>query len=140
MSRPLTQTEAALREEVVLAPHIRQEIDRSFELPTALLAGYFGLFLAYIGVMASAFSSPDLVIPYVVFAGFIVAAFAVPMAWVRMNPAKAKHALRLDELSRFGIMTETGKCSAGAASAQVLTLPILILCWGLAAAIIAAIA
>jgi hypothetical protein len=69
---------------------------------------------------------------------YLVMAFGVPMLWSRINPAHTERALSWGEFSRRGIMTNTGQLTAREASVQVLILPVLILFWGLAVAIIVA--
>lgn len=117
---------------------VRVEIDRTFELPTGLYVATVALYLGFIGVMALAFGNAQLAIPLVIFAFFIAAAFGVPTMWSRMAPKKTKGAMTYGTLRNRGIMTATGRLSAGAATAQVLVLPILIFAWGVAVAIIAA--
>lgn len=117
---------------------IREEIDRTFDLPTGLYIATAALYLGFIGVMAAAFGNAELAIPLVIFALFIVAGFGVPTLWARMDPTKTQRALTFGALKNRGIMTATGRLSAGAATAQVLVLPILIFAWGVAIAFIAA--
>lgn len=140
MSRLVTREELRIADALVAErpAAVSSPVDRTFELPPGLLLGYFGLILAYLGVMAVGFPSPGMVLPMAIFVTFIVAAVAVPTAWVKMGPDNARKALSLDQLEQRGIMTHTGPCSAGAASIQVLLLPALIFCWGLAAVTIAA--
>lgn len=116
---------------------IRDEIDRTFELPTGLYVATAGLYLGFIGVMAATFGNAQLAIPLVIFAVFIVAGFGVPTMWARMTPKNSLRALTYGALKNRGIMTATGRLNAGAATAQVLVLPILIFAWGVAVAIIA---
>jgi hypothetical protein len=68
-----------------------------------------------------------------------VMAFGVPAMWVRMKPDHVSQPLSWRDFSRFGINTYTGKMSARDATGQVLILPVLILGWGVAIAVIAAI-
>jgi hypothetical protein len=65
-------------------------------------------------------------------------AFGVPTIWARMNPATSSQALSWQQFKRRGIQTGSGWLSADAATAQVLTLPILVLLWGVAGVILAA--
>lgn len=121
-----------------VAPVIREEIDRSFELPTGLYAATAALYLGFIGVMAAAFGNAELAIPLVIFGFFIIAGFGLPTLWARMEPANGQRAMTFGALKSRGIVTATGRLSAGAATAQVLVLPVLIFGWGVAVAIIAA--
>jgi len=114
-------------------------LDRSFELPTVLYAATAGLFLAFIGIMATGFAHPEMIIPTAIFALFIAAFFAVPAVWVRMQPENTVKAMSWARFKAQGIQTAYGHVEAGAASAQVLVLPVLIVMWGVAAVTIAAI-
>jgi hypothetical protein len=114
------------------------KVGRSFDLPPILHAATVGLYLAFLGVMAFAFQDRGLIIPMAIFVMYIVMAFGVPAMWVRMKPTHPSKALRWADFSRFGIDTYTGNLSAKDATGQVLMLPILILGWGLAIAVIAA--
>jgi hypothetical protein len=114
------------------------KVARSFDLPPVLHAATVGLYLAFLGVMAFAFQDRGLIIPMAIFVMYIVMAFGVPAMWARMKPTHPSKALRWADFSRFGIDTYTGNLSAKDATSQVLMLPILILGWGLAIAVIAA--
>ena len=88
--------------------------------------------------MALAFMNPELVLPMVIFALFIVAGFGTPMLWARMNPVKSQRVMSYGTFRHRGIQTATGHLAGGAAAVQVLILPVLIFCWGLTVAVIAA--
>jgi len=114
-------------------------LDRSFELPSVLYAITAGLFLAFIGIMAAGFAHPEMILPTAIFALFIIAFFAVPAIWVRMQPENPVRAMSWARFQAKGIQTATGLVDARAATAQVLILPVLIVLWGVAAVTIAAI-
>jgi hypothetical protein len=114
------------------------QVERSFDLPPVLHAATVGLYLGFLGVMAFAFQDRGLIIPMAVFVMYIVMAFGVPAMWVRMKPGHASKPLGWSEFARDGINTFTGNMSAKDATGQVLILPVLILGWGLAIAVIAA--
>jgi hypothetical protein len=113
-------------------------VERSFDLPPVLHAATVGLYLGFLGVMAFAFQDRGLVIPMAIFVMYIVMAFGVPAIWVRMKPDHVSKPLDWGEFVRSGISTYTGNMSAKDATGQVLILPVLILGWGLAIAVIAA--
>ena len=113
-------------------------VSRSFDLPPVLHAATVGLYLAFLGVMAFAFQDRGLIIPMAIFVIYIVMAFGVPAMWVRMKPEHASQPMSWSDFSRFGINTYTGNMSAKDATGQVLILPVLILGWGVAIAVIAA--
>jgi hypothetical protein len=114
-------------------------LDRSFELPTALYAITAGLFLAFVGIMATGFAHPEMIIPTAIFALFIIAFFTVPALWVRLQPENSVRAKSWARFQAEGIQTAYGHVGAGAATAQVLILPVLIVLWGVAAVTIAAV-
>src|SRR6478735_169506 len=121
---------------VLRAPHA---VDRNFELPTGLYVAMAGLFFAAFAVMALGFANPAMILPTAVIALFIAMFFAVPAAWVRMQPDSPKHALSWERFRRNGIITAFGHSSANAATIQVLILPALLLVWGIAVVAIAAV-
>ncbi|WP_299307952.1 hypothetical protein [uncultured Croceicoccus sp.] len=117
---------------VALAEHggARTHVDRSFELPTGLYAVTVGAYLAYLAVMGLGLSAPGLAIPMAIFFLFVIAGFGVPALWVRMKPDHGDRPLDWAAFRRDGIMTMTGRMEAGAATVQVVILPVLILGWG----------
>jgi hypothetical protein len=77
------------------------------------------------------FKNPGMIIPIGIVVVLIGMFFAVPTLWMRMRP---EHPDRLTSWSHFrqhGIVTAYGRCSAAAATIQVLILPVLVLVWGL---------
>lgn len=112
--------------------------DRTFGLPISLHIGTAVLFIAFMLVMAGGFRSPGLIIPMAINFIFIAAFFTVPGLWARMKPDNASHALGFDEFMAGGVDTYTGRSSGGAAFAQVMIMPLMILFWGFAAVTIAA--
>jgi hypothetical protein len=137
MSKHVSTSELATLATVTSAPALTR-VDRTFELPTGLYAATVGLYLAFLGVMAASFVNPELAIPMVIFVFFIVVAFGVAGKWASMQPANESQPLSLGQFRNRGIMTLSGKLTAGEASVQVLMLPALIFVWGLAVATIAA--
>jgi hypothetical protein len=110
---------------------------RAFDLPPVLHLATVGLYLTYLGVMSIAFMAPDLVLPMVICVISVVAGFGVPGLWARIAPPPAGQRQSLDRFLREGFTCMTGHVSGRAAMAQVLILPVLILLWGVAIAIIA---
>lgn len=113
------------------------EADRNFGLPTALYAGTVACYLGFLAIVGTAFANPTLAIPMTIFALFIVAGFGVPAVWTRLR-GNTSAPQTLGEFETRGVMTETGRLSARDATIQVLILPVLLVCWGLAVAVIAA--
>ena len=124
MSKPLSKEDLAALAQLAPAPalhgrNVREDIeDRSFGLPVALHAGFFGLFLAYLGVMALGFPHPEMILPMAIFVIFTVGFYVVPMAWAVMNPAHPDKAMDLPALLDRGIATHTGHCSGGGAATR----------------------
>ncbi|MEO5597395.1 MAG: hypothetical protein ABIQ66_02125 [Novosphingobium sp.] len=112
--------------------------DRTFELPVGLYVATVGSYLGFLGLMALTFMTGELILPMVVFVFYIAMAFGVPAVWARMNPNTNSRSLSWQQFKSRGIQTGSGWLSADSATAQVLTLPILILLWGVAGVIIAA--
>lgn len=114
------------------------EADRNFGLPSALYGTTVGCYLAFLVIVGSAFANPVLAIPMAIFALFIVAGFGIPAVWTRLA-GNTSAPQTLGEFERSGIMTETGRLTPRDATVQVLILPVLLVVWGLAVAVIAAV-
>lgn len=119
------------------APRHQVETDRNFGLPTALYGAIVAGYLGFLLVVGSAFASPVLAIPMAIFVVFIVAGFGVPALWTRLA-GNTSAPQTLGEFEARGIMTATGRLAAKDATVQVMILPVLLVVWGLAVAVIAA--
>ncbi|PNU04684.1 hypothetical protein [Novosphingobium guangzhouense] len=137
MSQRLTRQQLQGLATVTAVP-ARHKVDRSFGLPAGFYIATVALYLAFIAVMAATFMNPELAIPMAIFAGFVVLAFGLAGYWVKMQPHNDAAAPSWSELASRGIDTLNGRLTANQAAVQVLTLPVLILCWGLAIAVIVA--
>lgn len=115
-----------------------KKTDRGFELPSGLYIAMATLFFGFVGVMASGFSSPAMIIPTAIIVIFVAVFFAVPTLWARMKPDNPQRPLSWQRFTAKGIMTATGHSEAGAATVQVLILPALIFLWGVAVVTVAA--
>ena len=73
-----------------------------------------------------------------VFAGFVVLAFGLAASWTSMKPENDTAAPDWGQFRARGIENSSGRLTAGEATIQVLLLPVLILGWGLAVAVIVA--
>jgi hypothetical protein len=132
------KAELLARHEIVAAPQQRACENRTFEVPTPILFGVFGLFMAYLGVMTIGFMNPALALPMIVNSIFVGAFAYVPAKWALMNPKKTDRALTWAELRDRGLGTLTGRASAAETAILVLLLPACILFWGVAVVAIAA--
>lgn len=133
------QTSQALlaRHEVVEAPSPRACDDQSFELPTGIYVAMAVMFAGFVVVLSTAFSG-KMAVSYGVIFAFLAVFFAVPSLFPRMAPDSRTAALKWHEFKDQGIDTATGRTSAASATVLVLALPFLILCFGIAIAMIAA--
>ena len=139
MSKLLTREQIASKAAIVEAPERSPTaVDRTFELPGALYGATVACYLGFIAVMAIGFGNPGLVLPTAIFVVLIVAGFAVPAMWVRMNPDNPSRPLTWGAFRRNGIATNVGHLAARDGAIQVLILPVLILLWGCAVVTIAA--
>jgi hypothetical protein len=137
MSKHLTRELVAQQAIIVAAPRGSHEVDRTFQLPKGLYAATVALYLGFLVVMAVGFSAPGLIIPMAIFAIIIVAGFGVPAIWTRLSPVSQSKQITFSTLQRKGISTLTGRLSAKDASVQMLILPIIVFCWGVATVTIA---
>lgn len=139
MTRRIAQTELAQIARIApVAPAPAHTVDRSFELPTGLYVATVGAYFAFLAVMATAFTTGELLIPMAIFVIFITGMFGVPALWVKMQPDNPTRALDWGRFQGKGIQTATGHLRAGEAAVQMLILPVLILVWGVIVAVIAA--
>lgn len=122
------------------APQVRHqvEVDRNFGLPTAFYGATVAGYLGFLLVVGSAFANPVLAIPMAIFVVFIIAGFGIPAIWTRLA-GNTSEPQTLGEFEARGIQTHTGRLAAKDASIQVLILPVLLVVWGLAVAVIAAV-
>jgi hypothetical protein len=114
------------------------EADRNFGLPTTLYGATVGGYLGFLLVVGSAFANPVLAIPLAICLVFIIAGFGVPTLWTRLA-GNTSEPQTMGEFEARGIMTNTGRLAARDATIQVLILPVLLVIWGLAIAVIAAV-
>ncbi|WP_324075016.1 MAG: hypothetical protein RSE14_00090 [Erythrobacter sp.] len=114
------------------------EADRNFGLPTALYGATIACYLGFLLIVGSAFANPVLAIPMAIIVLLIAAFFGVPAIWTRLTGNVSEPAT-LGEFETKGIMTNTGRLAPKDATIQVLILPVLLVVWGLAVAVIAAI-
>ena len=117
-------------------PVIREAIDRSFELPTALYVATVAAYFGFLAVMGAAFMNPGLALPMVAFVIAIVGGFGLGAKWVRMKPENHQRPLSYGRFRNRGIEIATGHLDGASAMVQVLILPVLILLWGIAVVVI----
>ncbi len=152
LNRATIAAHADLHNQMPVASQVQAAVapvDRNFELPRGLYVTTVICYLAFLATTALAFSSPGLIIPMAILAVLMVVGFGLPTIWTKLSPdatapdssapvssTKSKSWARFQ---REGINSLTGHNTAGAATVQVLILPVLIVVWGLAVVTIAAI-
>jgi|KBSSwiStaDraftv2_1062776.scaffolds.fasta_scaffold1154863_1 hypothetical protein len=138
MSQHVTQADLAAVASVSTAPS-HHKVDRTFEIP----AGVYGLtvacYLGFLALMSVLFMNGELVLPMVVIVFSIVAGFGLCHRWASMKPGNDSHTLTGGQFANRGIQTLSGRLTAAEASAQVLILPVLLMFWGIAVAVIFAV-
>ena len=129
----------AARADLVAPPHQRACEDHNWGIPTAIYASMVLCFAGAITVLALSFNS-GMAVSYGIIFAFLVAFFAIPSLFVKTSRGRGGNAKALGwfEFVDKGIVTATGRTKASEAATLVLMLPVLILCWAIAVAIIAA--
>jgi hypothetical protein len=133
----LDKAQLVASKEVVAAPAAPWQ-DYNFELPPALHFAMGVFFLGFVGVLSLAFANPGMAVPFGVCVAFIAAFFTVPTIIVRSAPHGSARARQWSAFLEHGIAIEHGRCSGREAAVLVLMLPVLIFCFALAVAAIAA--
>jgi hypothetical protein len=138
MSQHATQTQLAAVAQLSDAP-AQTHVNRSFELPAGLYGITIACYLGFLGLMSLLFMNGELVLPMVAFVVAIVGGFGLGWKWVAMRPDNGSPTLSMGQFSNKGIQTLSGHLTASEAATQVLILPVLIVAWGLAIAVIYAV-
>lgn len=121
------------------ASGVRADVDRSFELPTALYGLTVAAYLGFLAVMSVGLATRELIVPIGICVAYIVMAFGTPMMWARMKPETNRaRAIGWSAFKRLGLETYTGHVAARDAMVQVLILPGVVLAWGVTIVAIAA--
>ena len=138
MSQHVSQADLVAVASVTDAP-VQTRVDRTFELPAGIYGITVACYLGFLGLMSVLFMNGELALPMVAFVVSIVGGFGLGWKWVAMNPGNDAHTLTMGQFANRGIQTLSGRLTAAEASAQVLILPVLLLCWGVAVAVIFAV-
>lgn len=139
MSKHIAPAKLAQLAQIVGEPRQTTVVDRTFGLPAALFVMTVAAYFAFLGIMTAAFGGDGLVIPMAICVVYVVMAFGVPALWTRIGPNDGAQRMSWAAFQGRGVMTHNGPVSAGAAIAQVLILPLAVLIWGIAIAVIAAV-
>ena len=116
----------------------RNRVPRTFDLHPGIYWSLFGLFTAFLVVMAVAFASRDLSVTFAICFAYLGMYFAVPAMWARIQPREEGPRQSWAEFMIEGIETGSGRLEAKGALAQIFTVPVLLLGWALAVALIKA--
>jgi hypothetical protein len=138
MSQHVSQAQLAAVAHLAEAP-VQTRVNRTFELPGGLYAVTVGCYLGFLALMSVLFMNAELALPMVAFVVAIVGGFGLGYKWVAMKPGNDNPTLTMGQFAHRGIQTLSGRLTAAEASAQVLILPVLILAWGMAIAVIYAV-
>lgn len=134
-----TQEQLLAQGAIVSPPAERACRDQSFELPTGIYIAMASMFAGFVAILALAFRG-QMALSYAVIFAFISVFFAVPSLLARAGPQERRtKALSWLDFSDKGIVTANGLASAKDATILILLLPFLILCFGIAVAVIAAV-
>ena len=128
----------ASRAPATMAPTPPNRAERTFGLHPVLFVVTIGSYFAFLAIMAAAFMNPNLLIPFAVFVAYLVMYFGVPGLWAKVVSRPVGRFQSWAEFRSEGMDILTGTLSSGAAIAQGLVLPILIIGFAVAIAIIAA--
>jgi hypothetical protein len=138
MSQHVRQADLTAVATLTDAP-VQTKVDRSFELPAGLYLITVGCYLGFLALMSVLFMNSELVLPMAAFVVAIVGGFGLGWKWVAMHPDNGTRTLTMGQFANRGIQTLSGRLTAGEASAQVLILPVLLMAWGVAIAVIYAV-
>ena len=117
----------------------QHRVDRTFEIPAGIYGITVGCYLGFLALMSVLFMNGELVLPMAAFVISIVGGFGLGYKWVAMQPGNPSKTLTIGQFANRGIQTLSGPLTAAEASAQVLILPVLLMCWGVAIAVIYAV-
>lgn len=132
--------DVASRAPASTAPRLSNRAERTFGLHPALFVATIGSYFAFLAIMAAAFMNSNLLIPFAIFIAYLVMYFGVPGLWAKVAGRPIGRFQSWAEFRSEGMDILTGHIGSGGAIAQVLVLPILIVGFAGAIALIAALA
>ena len=135
--RHIDQAQLVASDQIAEAPTERSCNDQNFGLPTGIYIAMASMFVGFIAVLSIPLDG-QMAVSYGVIFAFLGMFFAVPSLFPRLAGRDRTQALKWQEFAERGIDTATGRTSASSATVLVLLLPFLILCFGIAVAVIAA--
>ncbi|HLL31113.1 MAG TPA: hypothetical protein VK403_08970 [Allosphingosinicella sp.] len=121
------------------APPLRRNRgERAFDLHPGVHAMVIGAWMAFVGILCTAFMGPDLIVPAAIVVVSVLALFVTPALWARVVPDDGLRRQSWAEFMQEGVECITGRLTAGQALAQILTLPVLLVGLALVMAVIKA--
>ncbi len=130
MSIRIPAAELQQQARIVPAPLKRNRGERVFDIHPAVHFALLGLYLAFAGILMTAFMGEHLIVPAAIIVLGILSLFVTPGLWARV----AGDDLRKQSFAEFlheGVDCITGRLTASQALAQIMVLPALMV--GLAA-------
>lgn len=120
---------ASVQERAAAEPKQNPAPPLRFDMPTRVLGMLAGLSAGYLAVMALAFvgDASGLGLIFVVFAAALVGFYGLPYVMAKVSGGLGPDAF--ERRGAWGIDTASGYLSSGAALAQLLTVPVLMLAW-----------
>jgi len=137
MSIHIHAAEIAPRARVVAAP-ARRRGQRVFDIHPAVHGLTIAAYALFATILCATFMAPGMIVPAAIVAVSVAALFLTPGLWARVVPDDGKPKQGWAEFMDEGVNTITGRLTAGAAMAQILTLPALVVVLALAIAAIRA--
>lgn len=111
---------------------------RAFDMHPAVHGLTVGAYALFATILCATFMAPEMIVPAAVVAVSVAALFVTPGLWARVVPDDNKPKQSWAEFMDEGVDTITGRLNAGAAMAQILTLPSLVVVLAVAMAVIKA--
>jgi multidrug efflux pump subunit AcrB len=111
---------------------------RVFDMHPAVHGLTVAAYALFATILCATFMAPEMIVPAAIVAVSVVALFLTPGLWARVAPDDGKPKQSWAEFMDEGVDTITGRLTAGQAMAQILTLPILVVCLAAAMAAIKA--
>lgn len=120
------QPVAALQKKATVVPVARPNRgERAFDIHPAVHAMLLGSYLAFAGILMTAFMGDDLKVAAGIIVIGILSLFITPAWWSRVVPDDGARKQSWAEFLQEGVECITGKLTAGQALAQIMVLPAL---------------
>jgi Flp pilus assembly protein TadB len=143
MSIHIPAAEIDARARLVAAPATRTAAApkrgrRVFDIHPAVHGLTIAAYALFATILCATFMAPGMIVPAAIVGVSVVALFLTPGLWARVVPDDGKPKQSWAEFMDEGVDTITGRLTAGAAMAQILTLPALVVLLAIAIAVIKA--